>query len=66
MLGADDRLGGHFEVRRVQHEAVHLEAAHAAVERDQLLEGAALFELRVVEAVDEDVGGVREPVGALR
>ncbi len=40
-----------------------LRPAHAAVERDQLLEGAALLELRVVEAVDHDVGDVLEAVG---
>ncbi len=39
-------------------------AAHAAVEGDQLLEGAALVELGVVEAVDHDVGDVGEAVGA--
>ena len=35
-----------------------------AVERDQLLERAALLGDRVVEAVDHDVGDVREAVGA--
>jgi hypothetical protein len=34
------------------------------VERDQLLERAALVERRVVEAADRDVGHVREAVAA--
>ena len=34
------------------------------MEGDQLLEGAALVERRVVEAADQDVGGVLEPVAA--
>ena len=38
--------------------------ADAAVEGDQLLEGAALVELGVVEAADHDVGDVLEAVGA--
>ena len=38
--------------------------ADPAVERDQLLERAALLEIRVVEAADHDVGHVREPVRA--
>ena len=49
---------------RVEDERLRLRPAEAAVERDQLLEGAALVEQRVVEAVDEDVGHVREAVGA--
>ena len=53
-----------LEVRRVQDERARLEAADAAVERDQLLERAALVELGVVEAADHDVGDVLEAVGA--
>jgi hypothetical protein len=34
------------------------------VERDQLFECAALFEVGVVEAVDHDVGDMLESVGA--
>ena len=34
------------------------------MEADQLLEGAALLELRVVEAADHDVADVLEAVGA--
>src|SRR5881396_1980970 len=41
-----------------------LRPAEPAVERNQLLEGAALFQLRVVKAVHEDVRRVREAVGA--
>ena len=62
--GADDGLGGQLEVRGVQDERAGLWAADAAVEADQLLEGAALFELGVVEAADHDVGDVLEAVGA--
>jgi len=36
----------------------------AAVERDELLEGAALVALQVVEAAHRDVRGVGEAVGA--
>src|SRR5437879_9318389 len=39
-----------------------LGSAEAAVEGDQLLERAALVEIRVIEAVDQDVGGLRESV----
>ena len=35
------------------------------MERDQLLEGTALLEIRVEEAPDHDVGDVGEAVGAL-
>jgi hypothetical protein len=48
----------------VEDERPCLQAAHSAVERDQLLEGAALVEHRVVEAPDHDVGDVLEAVGA--
>ena len=61
---ADDRLVRDRERRRVQDERPGLRAAEAAVERDQLLERAALVEQRVVEAADHDVGHVREAVGA--
>ena len=56
--------GGYLEMRRVQDERAGLQAADAAVEADQLLEGAALVELGVVEAADHDVGDVLEAVGA--
>jgi len=46
----DELLGGHLELGRVQDERARLRAADAAVERDQLLEGAARVERRVVEA----------------
>ena len=56
--------GGHLEVRRVEDERPRLLSADASVERDQLLEGAALVEIRVVEAAHHDVGDVLEAVGA--
>ena len=63
---AAPRIGpsGHLEVRGVEDERPGLEAAHAAVEGDQLLEGAALVEVGVVEAADHDVADVLEAVGA--
>src|SRR5262245_16153092 len=61
--GADDRLGWERQRRRVEDEGPRLRAAQTAVEGDELLEGAALVELRVVEAADHDVGHVREAVG---
>ena len=60
--GADDRPRRRLEMLRVEDERSRLEPADAAVERDQLLEGAALVEIRVVEAPDHDVGDVREAV----
>src|SRR6185503_12030477 len=39
-----------------------LRTAEPTVERNELLEGAALVELRVVEASHHDVGDVREAV----
>ena len=62
--GADDRAGRWLEVRRVEDERPRLQAADTAVEGDQLLEGAALVEVGVVEAADHDVGDVLEAVGA--
>ena len=62
--GADDRLTGHRQRHRMQDERLGLRAAEPAVERDQLLERAALLEVGVVEAVDHDVGDVLESVGA--
>ena len=56
----------------MQQERLGLLATEPAVEPDQLLEGGALVGVRVVEAVDEDVGGVderaraAEVVGAVR
>ena len=61
---ADDRLGRHRQLDRMQDERPRLGPAQSAVERDQLLERAALLELGVVEAVDHDVGDVLEAVGA--
>ena len=61
---ADDRLVGQRQALRVEDERARLRPAEAAVEGDQLLEGAALVELGVVEAADHDVGDVREAVGA--
>src|SRR5215218_3032576 len=46
----------------MEDERTRLRSAQPAVERDQLLEGTALFETRVVEAADHDVGYVCEPV----
>ena len=62
--GADRSARPGAAARRIHHERPRLGAAEAAVERDQLLERAALVELRVVEAADHDVGHVREAVGA--
>src|SRR5436189_5343873 len=61
---ADDRLGRHRQAHGVEHERPRLRPAHAPVERDQLLERAALVQLGVVEAADPEVGDVREAVGA--
>src|SRR6188508_3339162 len=47
----------------MEDEGAVLPAAEATVERDQLLERAALVELGVVEAVHHDVGDVGETVG---
>ena len=46
---------------RVEDERPRLWAAEAPVEGDELLEGAALVELRVVEAPDHDVRDVANP-----
>ena len=48
----------------MEDERPGLRPADAAVEGDQLLEGAAGLERRVVEAADHDVRDVREAVGA--
>ena len=48
---------------REQQERLGLLATEPAVEADQLLERGALVDVGVVEAVDEQVGCVREPVG---
>ena len=61
--GADDRLAGHRQLHRMEDERPGLRSAQPAVERDQLLERAPLFELGVVEAVDHDVGDMLESVG---
>ena len=60
----DERLVRQRQLDGREDERTGLEAAHAAVERDQLLERAALVELGVVEAVHEEIGRVREPVRA--
>ena len=62
--GADDGFGGDVEVGGVEDERAGLQAADAAVEADEFLEGAALVEVGVVEAADHDVGDVLEAVGA--
>ena len=62
--GAEDGARRYLEVRRVEDERARLDAAEPAVEADQLLEGAALFELGVVEAPHHDVGDMLEAVGA--
>ncbi len=62
--GAEDGARRQLEVRRVEDERSRLQPADASVERDQLLEGAALLELGVVEAAHHDVGDVLEAVGA--
>ena len=62
--GTDDRFVGDGQLDGVEDEGSGLRAAESAVEGDQLLECAALFEVRVVEAVDHDVGDVLESVGA--
>ena len=61
---AEDRPLGHLEVGGVEDERPGLEAADAAVEGDQLFEGAAFVEAGVVEAADHDVADVLEAVGA--
>ena len=63
-LGAQDRPSRDLEMLRVEDERPSLETSDAAVERDQLLEGAAFVEIRVVEAPDHDVADVLEAVGA--
>ena len=62
--GAEDRALRDLEVRGVEDERPGLEAADAAVEGDQLFEGAAFVEVGVVEAADHDVADVLEAVGA--
>ena len=60
---ADDGLLRQRETDRGEDERARLRATHAAVERDQLFEGAALVDLLVVEAVDEQVRGMLETAG---
>src|SRR5215211_2569319 len=62
LLRADDRLVAHGQPHRVEQERPGLRAAEAAVEGDQLLEGAAFLEAGLVEAADHDVGDVGEAV----
>src|SRR3954447_1290256 len=62
--GADDRCVGDRERCRGEQKRSSLGTADAAMEGDQLLERAALFQSRVVEAPDHDVGDVGEAVGA--
>ena len=64
LLRADDRLVRERQLDGVEDERLRLRPAEPAVEGDQLLEGAALLESRVVEAADHDVGDVREAVRA--
>ena len=47
----------------MEDERARLEPSDAAVERDQLLERAALLEIGVVEAPDHDVADMLEAVG---
>src|SRR6185436_4949774 len=61
---AHDRLAAYREVSWVQKKRPRLRSTDAAVEGDQLFEGAAFVELGVVEAPDHDVGHVLEPVRA--
>src|SRR5437763_86624 len=61
---ADDRLCGSGQSERMEDERPRLRSAESAVERDQLLERAAFVKCGVVEAVHEQVGSVRESVGA--
>src|SRR6185436_6478154 len=58
--GAQDRALRDLEPGGMEDERPRLEAAHAAVEGDQLLEGAAFVEVGVVEAADHDVADVLE------
>src|SRR5262249_48164833 len=58
------RLLRQREVGGVEDERPRLWTTHAAVERDELLEGAPFVELRVVEAADHDVRDVGEAVRA--
>ena len=64
LLRADDLLLGRCQRDRVEDEGPRLRAAEPAVERDQLLERAALVEIGVVEAADHEVGDVGETVRA--
>ena len=59
--GADDRLARHREFDRMEDERPGLRAAESAVEGDQLLERASLFEVGFVEAIDQDVRRIVEP-----
>jgi len=62
--GAEDRPFGNGQLDGVEDERLRLRPSEPAVEGDELLEGAALVELRVVEAPDHDVGDVLEAVCA--
>jgi hypothetical protein len=64
LLGSHDRLRRRRQRHRIEDEGAGLGAAEAAVEGDELFKGAALLELGVVEAVDEDVGSVLKTIGA--
>jgi hypothetical protein len=59
---ANERCVGQREGRGEENEGPCLGAAQPAVEGDELLEGASLVELGVVEAPDHDVRDVREAV----
>ena len=58
MMGARSRKSD-----GIQDERLRLWPTQPAVERDQLLERAAFFQVWVVEAADHDVRHVRESVG---
>ena len=62
--GADNWFARHRQLDRMKDEGTGLPPTQAAVEGDQLLERTALLEDRIVEAVDEDVRGVREAIRA--
>ena len=63
--GPDDWFRRHRQVCGMQDERTRLRATQTTVEGDQFLECATLLEIGVIEAVDEDVGGVCEAIRAL-
>ena len=59
---ADDRLARQRQPPGMEYEGTGLRPAEPAVKRDQLLEGACLLEVGVIEAPDHDVGDMGKPV----